>query len=134
MSWQKDALGVLLVFLTLEVTAAVWHLLLFRDFYAKVTSEVERPFEEYVIPYLMITNLIRSGIIVVFFKVFLQGHSSAAKKSVSFGGLLGAVSGLMAVEYYGVWEISSIAWSFVESSWAVLQGVAVGLVLGYIYR
>ncbi|GEM_PF-3079677 len=33
-----------------------------------------------------------------------------------FGGLLGAVSGWTAVEYYGVWKLDSLSWSLLQGS------------------
>lgn len=134
MNRKKDILAVISVFLILEVTAALWHLLLFRDFYSNVTMLIERPFEEYVISYLIATNFIRAVIIVLLFKVFMGARSSALVSSVLFGTLLGAVSGLTAVEYYGIWKISSVTWSLMEGIWAVLQGLTYGVVLGFIYR
>jgi hypothetical protein len=124
-------LGTTLVWVVLEVTAAVWHLLLFRDFYVEQMAAIERPFAKYIIPHLMLTNLFRA-MVVVWFWMWLVRSGIRPSQGWKFGALLGLVCGLMVAEYYGTWRLKSLAWPVVEGLWAALQGIAVGATLAWI--
>ncbi|GAB4466868.1 MAG: hypothetical protein OHK0029_38490 [Armatimonadaceae bacterium] len=125
---------VISVFVALEATAAIWHLALFKSFYDNQLVAIQRPFDEYIVPYLISTNAIRSIAIVAFFHMFSRRFSVSLRDGILFGGFLGLVCGLMVAEYYGVWNIRSIVWALVEGIWSVLQGVTVGSVLGMFYQ
>jgi hypothetical protein len=141
---KRSLIAVLVVFLLIEASAALWHLLLFRDFYADVTAQVDRgsPTTDYIIPHLIVTNILRSIAIVVFFKLFTKGvllnllgdGEVTMGDALRFGAMLGIVSALFGVEYYGIWKISSFSWVLMEGSWAVLQGLAYGWGLGMCFR
>ncbi|NJO02517.1 MAG: hypothetical protein HC880_13240 [Bacteroidia bacterium] len=141
-SWTKFFIAVFTVFLIIEASAALWHLLLFRAFYQEATQLVDRGLNNYVIGHLVTTNLSRSLVIVLFFNFFSKGvlkhleqpGEVSPRDGIYFGTFLGVVSALMAVEYYGIWKISSYPWVLMEGSWATLQGSLYGWGLGLIYR
>jgi len=115
------------VFVVLEVTAALWHLVLFRDFYVAETAVMDRPFGEYVVPYLMATNLLRAGSLVALFEWWFSRVEPSYHRGIALGALVGLVCGLVAAEYFGVWRFRSLAWPLMEGGWLVAQGVTVGL-------
>lgn len=131
---KRYVLAVALVWVVLEVTAALWHLLFFRAFYVDQMRLVERPFEEYIIPHLMLTNLLRAAALTSFWALFVRRAGAGSRDGWKFGGWVGLICGLMVAEYYGTWQLKSLAWPVVEGVWAVLQGLAVGATLGVLIR
>jgi hypothetical protein len=115
-------------FLTLEVTAAAWHLLFFRATYVAETGAFDRGFENYLVPYLVGMNFVRAIIYALIFEAFRRAtRLTNLKESLLFGLAFGTISALSVVEYYGVWEFASWRWPVLEGTWLVLQGAAIGL-------
>jgi hypothetical protein len=98
-------------FLTLEVTAAAWHLLFFRATYVAETGAFDRGFENYLVPYLVGMNFVRAIIYALIFEAFRRAtRLTNLKESLLFGLAFGTISALSVVEYYGVWEFASWRW------------------------
>lgn len=131
---RKFIFAVVLTFVTLEVTAAAWHLLFFWDFYADQLAAIARPFAEYRILFLITNNLLRALVLTLLFVLLFQRIPPTLRNGLLWGSLIGLVCGLMVGEYYGVWAIKSLAWVVVEGLWSVLQGASVGLVNAWLLR
>jgi hypothetical protein len=130
----RSIFATVVAFLILESTAALWHLALFRGFYVAETAVMDRAFDEYIVPYLMITNAIRACAVVLFIVFFFRDRETTYRGGFFFGLGLGMVCALTAGEYYGVWRFRSVAWPLMEGVWLVLQGITLGLGITWALR
>lgn len=125
--WIAAACYLVLTF----IFAAGWHLVLFKDTYARLGSFTRAP----PIIWLGLVSMVLQAIVVAYVYPRFYGGGSPVAEGATFGLLLGVFMGSNAVlAEAGKNQVGALrTWILFEGTYYLIQFVVVGIVVGLVY-
>lgn len=131
MNLFRFSLAVVATWLVFAVGGALWHEILFVDWYREWVHQIARL--EMPIGFFLLTHAMRALVFVYVYSMLYQSGVPVIK-GLKFGFLMGIFTGLMVTSYFGDFRITSPSWAIMEFAFnivrAMLAGVVTALVLG----
>jgi hypothetical protein len=130
MNWARFILASVVGYLVLVAAGGLWHLELFRAFYAQQLAAVARPGP--LLPEIAAAEGVRA---VGFALVYAIGYRGGPPwwEGLRFGLLMALLSAAVIVITYAQLKVASPAWVWMETAFFVIQCGIVGVVIGYCY-
>ncbi len=131
MNTKKYFFGVIAFIIVGFIIAAVWHFFLF----GKVYSDLKIYSIEPIIPLGMVSFVLEGLAFVYVFQLFRRGEKPILEGLVFgllvFGILMGGVGVLAEGAKHATTSLST--WLLVEGAFYILEGIVLGIIIGWIY-
>lgn len=130
MNWARFVLAAVVGYLVMVAAGGIWHLELFKAFYAEQLAKVLRP--EPLLPAIVAAEGVRA---VVFALIYPIGYRGGAPwwEGLRFGLLMALLSAATFGITFAQHNVLSPAWLWMELAFFVLQCCIVGVVMAYCY-
>ena len=130
MNWARFFLAAVVAYLIMVATGGLWHLELFKGFYAVQLAKVLRP--EPIFPGIAAAEGVRA---VVFALIYPIGYRGGApwKEGLRFGLLMAFLSAAHFGITYSQFDVSTPAWLAMELVFFIAQCGIAGIAIAYCY-
>ena len=124
MSFVRFILAVLVAWVIITLGGAVWHEMIFADWYNEWVVGIERT--QMPVEYFLVTHVIRAlAFVYVYYMLYKGGNPYI--KGLKFGFLMGILTGVTVTSYYGDFLIRSPGWVLLEFAYNVVRAILVGI-------